>query len=377
MPERIPITPSVLKWARERSGYTVEELIKYFKYYENWESGESFPTYNQLESLSDKFKCPIAVFFFPEPPEIEPIENSFRTLPDVEFEYMPRSVRMILRKARAMQLNLMELHEGKNPARRFIIRDLHLSLDQPISELASEVRAYLGTPLEEQISWDGIDEAFDNWRKILTAHGVYVFKDAFRDVGFSGICLYDNEFPIIFVNNTNVRSRQIFTLFHELAHLLFHTSGIDKVNDSYIRFLQNQERRIEIFCNQFAGAFLVPDADFLDSFLTIEINEPNISILADRYHVSREVILRKFLDNHIVTQEYYDRKSRDWADQITPSGTGGDYYYTQITYLGQPYIELALNKYHQKKIDAFKLGDYLNIKPKYLEKFEEKYNAIE
>ena len=67
------INPDILKWARERSSYTVETIAdalnKQVSIVNDWESGESALTYVQLEKLADKYKRPIAIFFFPEPPE--------------------------------------------------------------------------------------------------------------------------------------------------------------------------------------------------------------------------------------------------------------------------------------------------------------------
>ena len=67
------INPAIIKWARERSGYTLEEvansLNKDVETISNWESGSSAPTNAQLEKLADKCKRPIALFFFPEVPQ--------------------------------------------------------------------------------------------------------------------------------------------------------------------------------------------------------------------------------------------------------------------------------------------------------------------
>src|SRR5229473_2985140 len=122
--EGIPITPRLVTWARERAGFTVEEAREKFAQIEAWEAGDAYPTYPQLERLADEFRLPIAVFFFPEPPTLPPIRESFRTLPDTEFEQIPRQVGYLLRKAKALQLNLVELSQGHNPADRLITRDL-------------------------------------------------------------------------------------------------------------------------------------------------------------------------------------------------------------------------------------------------------------
>ena len=62
------INPDILKWARERSGYTVEAIATFLKkdasIVNDWELGERAPTYIQLEKLADKYKRPIAIFFF-------------------------------------------------------------------------------------------------------------------------------------------------------------------------------------------------------------------------------------------------------------------------------------------------------------------------
>ncbi len=207
--------------------------------------------------------------------------------------------------------------------------------------------------------------------------GIYVLKDSFKSETFSGFCLYDEQFSIIYVNNSNAESRQIFTLFHELMYLLFRTSGVDKVSDDYISTLTSEERRIEVYCNEFAGTFLVPDEDFLASVKNKEIDDGTIGSLAKTYSVSREVILRKHLDQKRITKGFYEKKVEEWSRQARASSSGGgDYYQTQIAYLGRAYIDLALKNYYQNKIDIVQLGEYLNVKTKNISKFEDKFFSL-
>src|SRR5579871_4038916 len=131
--ERLAITPSVITWARKRAGLSLEEASNFGRI-DEWESGASSPTYAQLEALASALKVPIAVFFFPEPPDLPDIAKSFRTLPDVEFDQIPSRVRLLVPKAKAFQLNLAELTAEKNPASRIIVKDLKLSTDEDIAE---------------------------------------------------------------------------------------------------------------------------------------------------------------------------------------------------------------------------------------------------
>ncbi len=202
---------------RERAGYTLDEAKQDFREIEAWENGESFPSYPQLERLTDKYGIPVAVMFWPEPPEIKPISTSFRTLSQSHFELISRRAHKLLRKAKGFQIGLAELTDGRNPADRMITRDLSFSINMRFSDMAYEVRNYLNASIEAQMGWESADRALENWRRRLGDVGVFVFKDAFKETDYSGFCLYDDEFPVIYVNNTTTKTRQIFTLFHELA----------------------------------------------------------------------------------------------------------------------------------------------------------------
>lgn len=373
--EGLPITPSVVQWARERSGYSIEDAARHFKKIAAWESGEAMPTYVQIEDMAERFKVPVAVFFFPTPPEVPPLEKSFRTLTIEDFAAIPRRVRFFLRQGRAMQLNLAELNDGKNPSPRLITRDIQVTPNTSLDKIAADVRAYLGISVEMQARWKNVDEALEKWREVFaTKAGIYVFKDAFQAPNYFGFCLYDDEFPVIYINNSSAKSRQIFTLFHELGHLLFHTSGVDLLDDPFIKHLGDAEQKIEVICNGLAARVLVPD-DLLDNMLKgMKIGRLAATQLANHFNVSREVIYRKFLDRGLIEADEYVAAAKEWAAQLKkPEGekSTGYYYNTHHAYLGQRYIDLAFTRYHQQRFDRRQLAEYLNMKPRSLPTFAE------
>jgi len=385
--EQIPVNPAVLRWARETLRLSQEEVAQRMKKkisdIEAWERGEASPTYIQLECLAyEIYRRPIALFFFPEIPEEEAVERTFRTLPEQELQRMPSRILYLLRRAKVFQLNLVELYDGMNPVSRQIMRDLDFAPSVAVTEMAQQVRSYLGVPLGDQQSWGDADDALKHWRTVLEDHGVFVFKDSFNPPGkkkadsvesiFSGFCLYDIDFPVIYVNNNKAKNRQIFTLFHELAHLLMHTGGVDTRQDDYIEYLTGDNRRIEILCNRFATEFLVPSGDFQARQAGKPIHDGAIGEWAELYGVSRETILRRLLDWGRVSQQDYEEKTRQWRNERKESsGAGGDYYLTRGAYLGEKYIETVFSNYHKGRISIEQTADYLDVKPRSVPGMEE------
>ena len=160
--EPIPITPEIITWSRDRAGISLSEAESTFRKIAEWELGESYPSYPQLEKLSETFKVPIAVFFFPEPPETPEITESFRTLPDSEIDVLPSKIRFLLRKAKAFQIGLYVLANGRNPAQFQIVKEHRLRNNTSISKFVEKIRTALGFTFNDQISWNGDDVALKN-----------------------------------------------------------------------------------------------------------------------------------------------------------------------------------------------------------------------
>ena len=369
------INPDIVRWARERSGYTLHEIAKSFKKdittISNWESGAAAPTYVQLEKLADKYKRPVAMFFFPEPPQEPDFVNQL-ALRSTEIEQLDPGIRVLLRQAYARQLSLMELNMGVNPAETKIFQDLHPQLDNSPTELAQQTRAYLDISVETQASWNGTREALENWREQVEEKGIFVFKDAFRDESVDGFCLVHEQFPVIYLNNSRSSARQIFSLFHALAYLLLGENGIT-------RGINPIGEQIEVFCNQFAAEFLVPSGDLETRFNDSPYDDNAIDELAGYYKVSRPVILLRLVNRGILTQDDYRQKTAQWTEEYESRlegraggespGRGNDYN-TYAVYLGYRFMELAFSRYHQGQCSIEELADHLSIKVKNLPRLE-------
>ena len=382
MSKQIPVNPKVLQWARQTAGYSrIEDVVNEInrkritvEVIEAWEEGKSSPSYEQLERLAyEIYKRPLALFFFPEPPEEETPKQSFRTLPQEEIDLMEPNLLYLIRRAKAMQENLRELFNGANPATKKLYSDIKISSSDSVSNVAIAVRKYLGIKLGKQYALKTNEEALKYWRTLLEEHGIFIFKDAFKDEGCSGFCLYDDVFPIIYLNNNQYKIQQIFTLFHELAHLLFRTGGVDFRHNDFVQKLRGENKHIEVLCNHFAGEFLVPTADIKPQIQNKRIDDNLMSQLAKKFSVSREVILRKCLDLGYVTQTVYETKVEKWEKERIERGSpgsGGDYYLTQGAYLSGRYVETAFSKYYQGVISKSQLADYFGIKETNVSKFE-------
>lgn len=385
MPEKISgIQPEVLRWARESLGLSTEDVAHSLKRdsaeIEEWESGSSAPTYAQLEKLAYTiYKRPLAVFFLPEPPQEPRVEQQFRTLPDFELDRLAADTRYQLRMGHAFRLSLMELNDGVNSSRRKIFRDLHITIAANVRQAAASIREYLGVSVADQSSWRSSEDALKKWRNLIEEVGVFVFKHAFKQEDISGFCLAHDEFPIIYLNNSTSKTRQTFTLFHELAHVLLSISAISKMDEAHLDHLPKREEQIERFCNGLATEILVPSGDFGGQIAgTTQFDDVALESLADRYWVSREVVLRRLLDRGLVTATFYRTKVAQWKEQAgkrkeetKEEPKGGSYYLNQATYLGDQYLRLVFGKHYDGKLSLEEVADYLGVRAKSVAGLEE------
>lgn len=208
-----------------------------------------------------------------------------------------------------------------------------------------------------------------NWREAVEASGVFVFKRAFKQAEVSGFSLIDDTFPIVMVNNGTAFTRQIFTLFHELAHLLYGVSSLSKSDPGFVDRFTGVHRRLELACNRLASEFLVPGSLELPTRVD---HVQAIRGLASEYCVSREVILRKLVDQGAIPKSEYRPLLSSFSQETrNRAEAGGNYYLTQRAYLGSGFLQLAFSRYRAGLVSIGELAEHLGMKAKNISTFED------
>lgn len=130
---------------------------------------------------------------------------------------------------------------------------------------------------------------------------------------FRGFALADLLAPLVFVNASDTKAAQMFTLAHELAHLWL---GVSALSDVGAKPLQH-ERHEESWCNAVAAEFLVPLASLHSELRHGEPLPDMIARLARTYKVSTLVVLRRLLDAGQLDHESF---TVIWDDEFTRLG---------------------------------------------------------
>ena len=373
------VNGTIIRWARERYNMSPNEAAQAIgvdlSRYMNWEAGTEHPTYAKLKKISDVFHRPSAVFFFPEPPQLPSIKGDLRTLPDEIVNSFSKNVIIQFEKAKVYQLSLEELY-GKKES----IIAQRSSFPKNIEQLCSFIRTQLEFPVSAQKARRSTKVVFEIFREKFYDLGIYVFKDAFKDDRISGICLNDDHFPVIIINNSMSFARQNFTLFHELYHLISDTSGAEIIRDDYYIALNDTQTEIEKACDSFANAFLVPMDDFKQQLKKQPLTEDRIEELSTLYSVSKEAIMYKlYMMGKMTPAEYNDLKEFFYGDAIRNGAKrkgqsgGGNHYYTHLTYLGQRYAGDVFKQYFSGKIDSVRASEMLQSKVDHLPNLETVY----
>ncbi|PQJ11882.1 hypothetical protein CJD36_008795 [Flavipsychrobacter stenotrophus] len=389
-PTLIKIEPSILVWARTSLGLTVDEVAKKMgKRVEQilaWEKGEEIPTYVQLEKLAyEVYKRPLAIFFMQQAPNDESLKRDFRTLSTQDIESIPADVRYVVRKVKSHQMSLEELFSSDNPYDiQGLTKKFKFDIGERDKNKVKQIRELL--KLDDGIrATNSQDEFFTFCRNALAKSGVFVFQYPFGEISIRGFCLHHEEFPAIVANSKDTSAAKLFTIFHELCHLL--CDGGDVFFESKNKQAVAQSQKIEQFCNWFAAELLLPDTLVADNNVLIkvihntrEIPEVELNNFAKGFKVSSEVLLRKLVSLGYVDPEYYsymrdiwtDRWKKHQNDKKESAKKGGPTHFTtRVSQMGKPYVQTVLDSYFGGKIGVYEAADYLNTKIKNISGFSD------
>ncbi len=380
---RALVKPAILRWARESLNFPINEAAKKIGVKPSklaaWESGDSSPTIVQLRKTAAVYKRPLAVFFLSQPPRDFDALKDFRRLPDPMRAIPSPELNLEIRRANVRRETALELANalGIDPPRLRAVPSNLRSADH----LAQEARQILGVTLQQQCAWRDRYEALHGWIGALERVGVLVFQTGTVPLEeMRGFSISAEPFPVIVANAKDSPRGRVFTLIHEFAHVLTNRGGLCDLHTATRPHDHGEET--EVFCNQVAGAFLLPGQQFLSDPLVVRKaaratwDDSELRNLADKYSVSQEVVLRRLLTFGRIAQSFYRRKRQELLEaykQELRRGGGGfaPYHAVKIRDLGRAFIRLVLEAYHTETINSSDIAEMLGVKLKHLPTIEQ------
>lgn len=368
------INGKVLKWAREQINVSISDVVSKLKSKRitddlliSWEEGKSFPSVSILKKLAELYKFKFTIFYLPEvPKKIKPIRN-FRRL---SFSN-PGNLVFLIRDLQSKQGWLSEYFIKKSlPINRFVgINHIDSSIDSVIKSLNN-----IG--LKPSNYWaKKPDYMLKDFINIIEKNNIFIsMTSGINNVNTIDVCdargfaISDKYTPFIFINSKDDIKARIFTLVHELLHVIFNKQDIlDIPND-----------REEIICNRITAEFLLPKQIFEDTWKlykqTDDINEV-LNKLSKFFNSSLIFTLIRARELDLLSNNDFKRIRSDLerSKKITKTKetSFGNYFSSQAKRNSKQFSRYVLKAFEDKDIRFTDVYNLIHVKYDKLDKYIE------
>lgn len=337
MANYIQIKTSIIRWACNRIGSLYSELsaFKDFKRLSNENDGAVSLTLKQAEKLAkvlrypfvfllldspvtDIDKLPIADFRSIEGKEINPNINLKE-----QIEYCQNQQDWFSDYVNTCDLDVFK-YNGKfslhdDPQKVGLKLKEFLKITYKLSKNANDYLKRLKIILENNGILVSSSKVLKNTQNRLSLSD------------FRGFALYDDNAPLIFINGNDSTSAQIFTLCHELGHIVLGQSGVSDV-------VKNNSKKIEKWCNEFAANILMPKNDVIDTFDQYINISQFLQDATKLFHLSTNALLLRIYNLNLIDKDTFDKEwakakalYKDYLKSLQESnGKSSGYYYKTV-----------------------------------------------
>ena len=364
----ITLRPRMLTWARERAGLGVDDLARKVNVraerVQTWErSGNiSMP---QAERLARAARVPLGYLFLSRPPdESLPIQD-FRVRGDTPpSDPSPDLLETVYAMQRRQMWMRDELIENGTEPLGFIGTYEPNGRANVVSDAMRSALGLVDQWASSETTWSGAlrllrDRAED--AGILVFFNGVVGNNTSRKLNpeeFQGFALVDEYAPLVFVNNADFKAAQMFTLAHELAHLLIGESGVSGFSN-----MEPAQNATEQFCDQAAAEFLVPEDDLRAFWPSANRLAEPFQAAARHFKVSAIVAARRALDLEMIDRGAFFRFYNEYKSQGSASpqaSNGGNFWNTQRWRLGPRFASTVMRAVKSGRLsylEAYSLTD--------------------
>jgi len=382
------IQPDILVWARETAGLTLDDAAQALGFTDtrirtraerlrSIEQGLEEPARGVLLKMAKTYRRPLLVFYLAEPPRIGDRGNDFRTLPESE-RFNPE-LDALVRDIKARQGIIRSMLEDEEASPLEFVSSAMMDVSAP--RLAARIAEQISFSLAKYRAAKSPDAAFAYLRESIERSGIFVlllgnlgsYHTNIPAEVFRGFALADQIAPLIVINDQDARAAWPFTACHELAHLWLGATGIISTDS---------ENRIEKYCNEVAGEFLLPASEVRSLIPAGKVDLPTfaerIGEFAQARHVSRAMVSYRLYRNSGISKaewaaldrqfkgEYALLKQRE-ADRKRDAERGPNFYVVRRHRMGQALLQLVRRSLDEGTITYTKASTVLGVKPRSVE----------
>ena len=322
------VNPQILAWARRTAGLTREDAVRKLGIRDArgvaatdrlkaLEAGETEPTRPLLVKMAKQYRRPLLTFYLRSPPREADRGADFRSLPGERPAAGEALLDALLRDVRARQNMVRCLLEEEEETQPVPFVGARTIADGPAAAVQS-LQELLGVDCRDYRARTNSRDAFAMLRGRAEAAGVFVMLKG--DLGshhtaievetFRGFAMADDIAPFVVINDRDSQPAWSFTLLHELTHLLLGQTGVSGFR---------AEGRTERFCNDVAGAFLLPMTELeqlhIDPSAGLDAAAEAVSSFAKPRHLSRSMVAYTALRAGLLGQETYAELAKRFRSQ--------------------------------------------------------------
>jgi len=376
------VTPSVMKWAREKAGYDIptaaEKIRRPESDVEAWENGSDRPSMAQARRASEVYSRSLAVFYLPEPPKDFATLRDFRHMPSGQpREYSPE-LALLVRQVHVRQAWIRESLVGeKMPEVGFVGS---VTSDVPPMKVAHSIRQDLSITPQEQMACPSRHAALRLWIDKAEEAGLFICRQSGIECQEArGFVLVDAFAPFIYLNSTDALVAQLFTLVHELAHVWMGQPGLSNL-EGLGRRARTPDAQVEVFCNRVAAEALVDQNVFAELWASADAQldlQQRVEWVSGKLKVSEEAVARRLMDRGQITVERYRELRSFYGERwralrrrerarLRESPGGPSYYVVKVAAIGRSFTQTVAAAYHRGDISGRDASGLLGVKINHL-----------
>lgn len=385
--DRVPAAPGVLVWARTSAGLTPELAAKRLAVSETtlsrWEAGEQAPTIKQLRKAGRLYRRPLAVLLLPEPPmDFQPLKDFRRFAGEAQPPLSPSLLAEFKRAVsqREVFLELADLAPSSVEATEPLVVS-----DASTEDAAAELRMAIGLDRRAP-NWAQANPALSHCIARVERLGVLVIQTKGVETNeMRGFSISEWPFPVIALNGSDWPRPRLFTLIHELCHLVLNAGGLCDLHET--RAHRRDEDNVEHFCNQVAAAVFMPRATLLADPAVARFGADHewtldeLRQLSQRYGPSSESVLLRLVSLDRATWDLYwtrkpeleaayEQARREERERQKQAEGGPSFYVIKARDLGHGYVTSVLEAYDSRAITSLDVADYLDVRYDQLPKLQ-------